>query len=409
MKKLMSLFLAALCLLGCAAPVFAGEGLGNFKKTAEYAEGLFSDVGGADWYAESVAAVYELGLMKGNGDGVFNAGGNVTIAESLTMAARLHRIYHGGEDDFTPSAPWYQVYADYCVENGVVPGLPENLSASATRAEFAAILAGALPETALRPINDIADDAVPDVKQHTPYAQEIYRLYRAGILRGNDEFGRFTPDTPIQRSAVAAIVSRMAYRSLRLKFELIPTRYPDLTKQSEPAGDDYFADAAMLGNSLVDGMNLYSGLKMSYYGKTAATVYSNRLSELLQKRYGKVYIGFGINELGGNWDDVFTKYRSIVDRIREAMPEAELYLMAVTPVTKTVSDRGTFTMKRIGEFNARLRALAEESECWYLDACTPLCDESGYLPAAYAGWDGSPHLATAGYVAWADVIRSYYA
>ena len=91
------------------------------------------------------------------------------------------------------------------------------------------------------------------------------------------------------------------------------------------------------------------------------------------------------------------------------MPEAELYLMAVTPVTKTVSDRGTFTMKRIGEFNARLRALAEESECWYLDACTPLCDESGYLPAAYAGWDGSPHLATAGYVAWADVIRSYYA
>ena len=56
-----------------------------------------------------------------------------------------------------------------------------------------------------------------------------------------------------------------------------------------------------------------------------------------------------------------------------------------------------------------LRELAEENECWYLDCCTPLCDESGYLPDKYAGWDGSPHLATSGYGDWADVIRTYYA
>ena len=40
---------------------------------------------------------------------------------------------------------------------------------------------------------------------------------------------------------------------------------------------------------------------------------------------------------------------------------------------------------------------------------TTLCDSTGYLPDKFGGWDGSPHLATEGYQAWADVIRNYYA
>ena len=53
--------------------------------------------------------------------------------------------------------------------------------------------------------------------------------------------------------------------------------------------------------------------------------------------------------------------------------------------------------------------LAEEEQCWYLDCCTPLCTEEGYLVDRYAGWDGSPHLDTSGYVAWAEVVRTHYA
>ena len=83
--------------------------------------------------------------------------------------------------------------------------------------------------------------------------------------------------------------------------------------------------------------------------------------------------------------------------------------MAITPVTKAVNDKGTFTMQRIRSWNGALYDLAAETGCRYLDCCTALCDETGYLPESYAGWDGSPHLEAAGYRAWAEAIRTHYA
>ena len=197
----------------------------------------------------------------------------------------------------------------------------------------------------------------------------------------------------------------MAKPALRRSF--MPKAYPDLQTRAR-AEDDFFADAAMLGNSLIDGMMLCSGLPLAYYGGTSRTVFKNRLNELLQKQYGKVYIEFGINELGGGMDSFITAYRGIIERIRAAMPDAEIYIMAITPVTRAKSDQGVFTMKRIGEFNDALYQMAKETECWYLDTCGGLCDATGYLPAQYAGWDGSPHLEAAGYKAWAEVIRTHY-
>lgn len=39
-------------------------------------------------------------------------------------------------------------------------------------------------------------------------ADASYRLYRAGVLTGNDSAGTFTPSASIERSAVAALVTR---------------------------------------------------------------------------------------------------------------------------------------------------------------------------------------------------------
>ena len=41
------------------------------------------------------------------------------------------------------------------------------------------------------------------------YAANVYKLYRAGVLTGNDEKGTFAPLTSITRAEAAAIVSRM--------------------------------------------------------------------------------------------------------------------------------------------------------------------------------------------------------
>ena len=405
MKKILTAALAALCLLGCLMLPASAE----FKPSRRYTPGQFSDVAVADWYTPYVAQVYELGLMQGNSIGAFCPGGDVTLAETAALAARLHKLYHTGNADFQQGSVWYQVYVDYVRDNGILLKEYMDYNAKAKRSEFAAMLARAFPKDALAEINTVTDGSLPDVSANAAYAEEIYLLYRAGVLTGSDENGTFLPENTIRRSEVAAIVARMAKPELRQSLSLKGSyKYPDLSKQSRQE-NAFFSDAAMLGNSLVDGMQLCSQLPMDYYGGTGLTVFNNKLSSLLQKQYGKVYIEFGINEIGGSVDSFIASYRTIVEKIHAAMPDAQVYIMAITPVTKARSDGGSFTMSRIRSFNEALYNLAKETDCWYLDTCENLCDGTGYLPSNYGGWDGSPHLDASGYVAWAEVIRTYYA
>lgn len=412
MKKTISALLAAVLICVCALPAAAEDGgYYNFKKAAEYSPGTFSDVAEEIWYRDSVAAVYELGLMQG-ADGLFRPEDSVTLGEAAALASRLHSLYHTGKADFAATDPWYTAYVDYAMKNGVIGGDPMPWETPATRAQFAHILSRALPEGALPAVNDVADDQLPDVKMTHPLAGGIYRLYRAGVLTGNNRYGTFAPESTIERSSAAAIVSRMAYRSLRQKYTLEILTYPDLAER-DAAPEGYFSNSAMLGNSLAQGMQLYSGLQtegMSFFCYQSVTVYSadSYVDQLCQHQYDRVYIEYGINEIYREPSDFAAAYGKIVDRIRAAMPEAEIYVMAVTPVTAAVSAKGSFTMTKIRALNAALHDMAEERECWYLDCCETLCDDTGYLVGSYAGWDGSPHLDTSGYRAWADVIRTHY-
>lgn len=408
-KRVFALLLALTAALVCAVPALGAEpGFLNFQqKENSYTDGMFPDVP-EDWYTEYVAAVYELGLMQGDTDGMFRPDAGVTLAETCALCARIHRTYYTGAARFEQGEPWYQVYVDYCRNNAILTEDFADFNAEAKRSEFAALIARVLPEGALPQINDIADGAIPDIEADETTAG-IYRLYRAGILTGDDIYGRFRPNGNIRRSEVAAVVSRLVYRSLRRTVALVPKPpYPDL-KEGLRQEDDFFADAAMLGNSLVDGMMLCSGIPMKYYGKTSGTVRMNRLGEMLLSQYGKVYIQLGINDIGGSMETFLNGYREIIRKIQEAMPEADIYIMAITPVTKYKSATSTFTMTKINAANEQLYALAEEMQCWYLDCCTPLCTEEGFLIDQYAGWDGSPHLDAKGYVAWGEVMRTCYA
>lgn len=409
-KRALALLLALVAALACAVPALGAEpGFLNFQaKENSFTDGMFPDVP-EDWYTEYVAAVYELGLMQGDTGGMFRPDAGVTLAETCALCARIHSTYYTGAAKFEQGDPWYQVYVDYCRTNAILTEDFADFNAEAKRSEFAALIARVLPEGALPQINDIADGAIPDVEADAAAATGIYRLYRAGILTGDDIYGRFRPNGTIRRSEVAAVVSRLVYRSLRRTVALVPKPpYPDL-KEGPRQEDDFFADAAMLGNSLVDGMMLCSGIPMKYYGKTSGTVRMNRLSEMLWNQYGKVYIQLGINDIGGSMETFLNGYREIIRKIQEAMPEADIYIMAITPVTKHKSAVSSFTMTKINAANEQLYALAEEMQCWYLDCCTPLCTEEGFLLDQYAGWDGSPHLDAKGYVAWGEVMRTHYA
>lgn len=195
-------------------------GMENFKKTAAYTTGMFRDVKKNDWFEENIRAAYELELMVGYEDGTYGVNDGLTIAQTLAIAARIHAIYNGAEIDISNPAKWYDPYVDYCLRNGIIYGTYDNYDAKATRAQFANILARSLPSEELTAINTVSDGAIPDVDMSASYAGNVYLLYRAGILAGNDEYGTFGPETGILRCQAAAIITRMADTSLRVSVNI---------------------------------------------------------------------------------------------------------------------------------------------------------------------------------------------
>ena len=245
-KRLLPLLLTGALCLSLSAPALAA-GLENFQKTNTYTAGQFTDVPAGEWYAANVQAAYELGLMEGSSATTFNPSGNLTIAEALVLACRLHSTYVGDGATFTGNGgAWYQPYVDYAVETAILsPGTYSDYTATATRAQFASILAAALPAEALTAINSVT--ALPDVAADAAYAPAVLSLYNAGVLTGSDAAGSFKPDTTIQRSEVATIVTRMADPSLRKTFTLTPA---ETTQQEEPASSTKRFDGPITAEDL---------------------------------------------------------------------------------------------------------------------------------------------------------------
>lgn len=222
-KRIIAMILSIVMVIGMLpASVFAVEAdnLRNFTKRNTYTNNTFDDVEKSDWFYENVKSVYELGLMQGKGENKFDTESGITIAETLTIAARLHSIYFTGSDTFEASNPWYQVYADYCAGNGISSVNSETYSQTASRAEFVMILANALPAEVFEEINKVAANAIPDVSINDTYGAAVYKMYRAGIMIGNDAAGTFAPNSEIRRSEVATIVTRMVDVSLRKSIQL---------------------------------------------------------------------------------------------------------------------------------------------------------------------------------------------
>ena len=88
MKRIVTLLL---CIVLLAVGVNAA-----FEKVNTYSNN-FSDVTEQNWFYENVKTAYELGFMNGKAEGQFDPSGNVTVAEGITMASRLHAIYNNSQ------------------------------------------------------------------------------------------------------------------------------------------------------------------------------------------------------------------------------------------------------------------------------------------------------------------------
>lgn len=177
----------------------------------------FSDM---NWSKEFVEKVYAYGWMDGMGGGKFDPNGDLTVAQAIVLAARLHSV-QVNEPIPTTGGAWYQTYVDYCKANnllnnfynaweeGAEAKLTARLNTKATRMDMVKILSGAASLPGLG-WNDEETVSVPDVdKDADTYNYLVYDWYRNGIVSGDPGTGAFRPNDSIKRGEVAVILCKL--------------------------------------------------------------------------------------------------------------------------------------------------------------------------------------------------------
>lgn len=243
-----------------------------------------------------------------------------------------------------------------------------------------------------------------------------------------------TPETDVVTASPAAPVS--APPPATQEPELVePTKRPEPVipadydysqpvPQAEPVEDDYFADAAFLGDSRVDGFRLYSGLTQGDFivkpGMSVFKVHADllvykgeemtALEALGRKAYGKVYVSLGINELG-MYDDqgYYDCYAKLIDDIRAQQPQAIVYIQLLVPVNaqKCAQKKAAYyvTNEQIAVYNSLLYQLAQDKQVLLVDPAEALVDETGQPP--YDTVTDGVHFTKGRYGAWLDYLKCH--
>ena len=160
-----------------------------------------------------------------------------------------------------------------------------------------------------------------------------------------------------------------------------PTTAPAQKSNSSDIDQNYYQNSAFIGNSFVDGMMNYSLVEGADYfariglnvndamTKSTSTGTVPVIEELNNgKQYNKIFMIFGENELGwANSDTFVEQYGALIDKAKSYQSTAKIYLLAITPVTKEVSDNNVDNTnnEQIVKYNELIKKLAESKGVVY--------------------------------------------
>lgn len=177
--------------------------------------------------------------------------------------------------------------------------------------------------------------------------------------------------------------------------ETQPNVLEEPTFTFQTVGYEYFDDALFIGDSRTVGLMEYGNLEHADFfadsGMSVFGLYSKKIpisdigtvafEELLQKKqYGKIYLMLGINELGYQFDTVKQRYEETTQNIRQAQPDAVLYVCANLHVTQEQSQKDVlYNNENLNRINEMIQGLADETHIFYLDINELFDDETGSL------------------------------
>lgn len=189
----------------------------------------------------------------------------------------------------------------------------------------------------------------------------------------------------------------------------IPYDYSAKVPESEPADDDYFKDALFIGDSRMVGLFSYGGIQSYFYARvsltirgvfTVAFIDDDNSGEIITRtimdtvtkypQFKKIYIAFGLNELGWDPQVFINTYEYVIDQFKQIIPDVQIFIQEIIPVTKSVSDQGTNHVRNetVREFNELLLELAEKKQVFYLGISELFVEEDNYCIPDDVAWDG---------------------
>ena len=208
--------------------------------------------------------------------------------------------------------------------------------------------------------------------------------------------------------------------------DVVPYSFGAAVEETEPVEMEWFEDAAFVGDSRTEGLQLFSGLRAGdfFWGKGMNVFKAvdretkvvrqgeetlSILEALERKEYAKVYIMIGINELGYAVSSYESGLRALVDEVKTIQPNAVIYLQTLPPVNEGVAmahGLGSYVKNsKVNAFNEVIWRVAWEKQVALLDVASVYRTEAGELAAEMAA-DGV-HFYRQGYAAWYAYLKSH--
>lgn len=183
--------------------------------------------------------------------------------------------------------------------------------------------------------------------------------------------------------------------------------------EREAVGDDYFADAIIVGDSMVEAIDLYGVLpEITVYAKIGVSAKSlcdstyfeyddmlMKMFEILIHSKPKIaYLWVGSNGVDiKKANDVLQDYDRLLNELISGAPNTLFYCISLPPVAERAQDvYPEYTNANVVAFNYGLSEICRAHGVYYIDAANIFYDEVGNVNEAYVSGDGI-HLNREGY------------
>lgn len=195
--------------------------------------------------------------------------------------------------------------------------------------------------------------------------------------------------------------------------------------KSEAVEDDFFNDAVFVGDSRVSGLIDYGVLRdntVEVYAAESLDLnkvflkqvilmdngqYGTVLEALSQHSFEKVYVSFGLNEMGWRVMSIFEeKYVELVEEIKKLQPNATIYLLSVYNYSEDHENEDEFkNLNQVKLINEQIVKVAQTCNVEWINSNDMLGGDDVYLSREWS--EDGYHLNVLGYQHWLDMLKEH--